>query len=341
VSLDELQARGIPHFAWIIILMTDAESITEDDDILLPLAVNRAKDLGVRIYTIGLNTPPTLFRLMETIASETGGKFYQSPSPDALQAIYEDILREVRKIKGSFFLASDTVNVAVENLAPSLAVDAVASPGAQLNATLRVAGEKWHDVSLAVRCDGRTLAQASVVRRPGSPDEQLLGLGEVRMRATAACSTVVEYTPMDDPVNGQPNGADPVWLLFTREDGSQARVGHAFNVRHPDTWIWELGGVERYATPGPPDLAATATILDPGSDDVTITWDFGDGSTEARTYLFNGLAPDGPRSPQPGPMSVADTVVHIYAAPGTYVVTVTVVDDDDGANLLVFSVTLP
>jgi PKD repeat protein len=40
-------------------------------------------------------------------------------------------------------------------------------------------------------------------------------------------------------------------------------------------------------------------------------------------------------------MSVADTVVHIYAAPGTYVVTVTVVDDDGGANLLVFSVTLP
>ncbi|HEV8595233.1 MAG TPA: vWA domain-containing protein, partial [Thermoplasmata archaeon] len=87
-ALDELQFFGSPDNLGVIIFLTDAESIFEDDDILIPLAITRAVDLGVRIYTIGLNVPPTLMPLMQKIADDTGGKFYPTPDPGTLVDIY-------------------------------------------------------------------------------------------------------------------------------------------------------------------------------------------------------------------------------------------------------------
>ena len=36
-------------------------------------------------------------------------------------------------------------------------------------------------------------------------------------------SITVTYTPEDDPVNGQPNGANPVWVILTMPDSSEVR----------------------------------------------------------------------------------------------------------------------
>jgi len=58
------------------------------------------------------------------------------------------------------------------------------------------------------------------------------------MDPTKGRSLRIAYTPEDDKVNGQPNGATPAWLTFTFDSGSPAEMHHTFNVRHEDTWNW-------------------------------------------------------------------------------------------------------
>lgn len=79
---------------------------------------------------------------------------------------------------------------------------------------------------------------------------------------------------------------------------------------------------------------------DPGSDDLTFIWDWGDGSTTERVHFNDGIAPDPFPSPEVNPMSVVDTVAHTYALPGSYTVMLTVMDDDGGVATFSFNLTL-
>ena len=69
----------------------------------------------------------------------------------------------------------------------------------------------------------------------------------------------------------------------------------------------------------------TASATDPGADDLTFHWDFGDGKSQDNFY------------PNPGgvfPVSVSDNVVHSYFSLGTFTVTLTVSDDDGGSSVI-------
>jgi hypothetical protein len=78
------------------------------------------------------------------------------------------------------------------------------------------------------------------------------------------------------------------------------------------------------------DFEATAT--DPGSDDLTFTWDWGDATSDITIYYNDGVAPDPYPSPEVNPMDVTDTVSHVYMEPGDYTMTLTVTDDDGGSD---------
>ena len=67
----------------------------------------------------------------------------------------------------------------------------------------------------------------------------------------------------------------------------------------------------------------TATATDPGSDDLTFTWEWGDGSPATVSFY-----PDG------GTFSftATDTETHVYAMAGTYDLKLTVRDDDGGVR---------
>ncbi len=75
-----------------------------------------------------------------------------------------------------------------------------------------------------------------------------------------------------------------------------------------------------------------SAALDPGSDDLSFAWEFGDGTSLAGgTYFNDGLGPDPPNSPGgTTPFAAEDPVQHAYDLPGDYVVRLTVRDDDDG-----------
>ena len=208
------------------------------------------------------------------------------------------------------------------------------------NVTLRVAGEKWHDVSLTLYEGTAAVATASVLRSPGSPDDQSVTVETVGLDLLSTdVSAVVVYTPLDDPINGQANGANPAWLILTAQDGTEVRIHHTFNVLHPDTWTWTVGDLAAFVAGFPIRFGGSAS--DPGSDDLTFSWSWGDGSPDTVTTYFNdGTGPDGDPSPNVNPIAVTDAVTHRFATRGTFTITLVVSDDDGGTTTAAVTVTL-
>jgi uncharacterized repeat protein (TIGR01451 family) len=142
---------------------------------------------------------------------------------------------------------------------------------------LRIAGEKWHDVRLTLYDGNETVALASITRYPGDPDDQAVTIHNVTVNVFSDSFTaVIEYTPWDDPINGQWWGADPCWLILTTQDGRSIRLKHTFNVRHEETWIWIIDDFRPYLKGLP--LTCNATIpyiisyANLGSGDATNVW---------------------------------------------------------------------
>lgn len=218
--------------------------------------------------------------------------------------------------------------VIVRNVAPTARIVQVNRPGMF---TLRVAGEKWHDVEGIFFINDTVLGDLRIVRMPGSPDDQAMSTNVTDLFLSANCSARIVYTPEDDPINGQPNGANPVWIMVGSPGEEPIRIHHTFNVNHPGTYVWEVD-----LTPYVARLAVhfKAVAVDPGSDDLTFEWDFGDNSTIQNSTAFNdGVGPDPPESPGGTfPFTATAEVGHAFANPGTYVVRLTVHDDDGGSS---------
>ena len=225
----------------------------------------------------------------------------------------------------------------VRNAAPVVSLEPIAEP---VGVSLRIAGEKWHDVTVSlVDRSGAVIASGAVTRFPGSPDDQVLDLPAVDVSPDSGLQAHVVYTPDDDPVNGQPNGANPAWLIVRFSDASEVRLHHTFNVRHPDTYTWDVDLLPTIAGHG---LSFRASGSDVGSDDLTFTWTFGDGSSSSEIAYNNGVSPDPLQSPAGVfPFAAASVVRHAYSTPGTYIVTVTVTDDDGGAISASFTLVIP
>ena len=68
--------------------------------------------------------------------------------------------------------------------------------------------------------------------------------------------------------------------------------------------------------------------------------ELGDGTYNTTIYYNNGVSPDPYPSPDINTMNVTDTKAYIYSAPGTYIVTLTVVDDDGGVTITVWNITV-
>jgi hypothetical protein len=336
-AANELRDFGDPSHLWIVIYLTDADTESIRDIFDLPRAIQFAKDLGVRVYTIGLNTDDAGALRMQTIADGTGGKYFPAPDASALSSIYDEISKEINETRGGFFTVSDSTTITVRNVSPTLTVDDSLN-FADVNVTLRVAGEKWHDVSLVLLANGAEVGRASVVRMPGSPDRQAANLGTFAFDRASSYDAIVLYTPEDDPVNGQPNGANPVWILLGLSNGTVLRLHHTFNVQHPETYVWEVDELQATVFGGA-GLTYAAHVADAGTDDVAVAWDWGDGAVDVQTYFNDGVGPDPFPSPGGAPVSLTAFGAHTYGAPGVYTVTITVTDDDGGTAVATFVVT--
>jgi uncharacterized repeat protein (TIGR01451 family) len=161
---------------------------------------------------------------------------------------------------------------------------------------LRVAGEKWHDVSLWLYKDGVEVGYVNIMREPGDPDDQSKTIEGVTIDLmTDTYSAHVQYTPFDDAINGQWWGADPAWIIFETESGKEVRLHHTFNVRHPDTWDWYVDDFRPYLINLPITLKYTISYTidyaNIGTGDATDVWIY-DVIPDGTFLEYASLAPD-------------------------------------------------
>ena len=281
--------------------------------------------------------------------------------------------------------ASATGTVTVLNVPPTSPTGIVATFTFDLGC--RMAGSKWSNIECAVYTNlgdadnpilGTLLGSVEIERWPGSPDDNPTSTGSPFITISVPLGTeivaVVTYDPypdFGDAINGdQPNNGNdpfdnagnPVWLLQRFQDGTECRLHHTFNTQqsmirdsehwnHVEPWIVPLTAA---ATAGAP-ISFSADATDPGSDDETFTWDFGDGSPlVVSTYFWDGAAADPLPSPYEPyglpwdasgrtgivPVYVTDAQTHTYASAGTYTVTLVISDDDGGFSTYTFDVTV-
>jgi len=78
-------------------------------------------------------------------------------------------------------------------------------------------------------------------------------------------------------------------------------------------------------------VAFSGRSTDPGSDDLTLAWAWGDGTPGISTsYLVNPPNPDPAASPSVQPRDVTDTKTHTFGSACTYTTGFTATDDDNG-----------
>lgn len=216
--------------------------------------------------------------------------------------------------------------VTVGNVAPTIELWTLPK---ETNISLRMAGEKWHDVSIELHENGFLMAQGNLTRYPGSPNDQMLSLAHLDADISKNYSAIVTYTPEDDPINGQPNGANPCWIILRFDDGEELWLHHTFNVRHEETYVWEVDLTRAILMHG---ITFKATAYDPGADDLTFHWDFGDGTNTTSFY---------PNTNGTYPVIITETVTHAFPGSGTCTITMTVEDDDSGKGTATFTIYIP
>jgi hypothetical protein len=136
----------------------------------------------------------------------------------------------------------------------------------------------------------------------------------------------INYTPENDPVNGQPNGANPCWVILNFSNNKTVRLHHTFNVKHPSTYNWSVNFAEIIARHG---LKFIAHALDPGADDLTFQWCFGDGTNFTHNYTNTNRT---------FPVEVIDTVVYGYISDDKFTLTLIVMDDDGGVTIINYEI---
>ena len=126
------------------------------------------------------------------------------------------------------------------------------------------------------------------------------------------------------------NGIYTVTLTVTDDDSGESTDTLTVTVNNVAPSVEPFGP---FTVDEGTQLGLTATSTDPGSDDLTFTWEFQLGPTTLTIYYNDGIGPDPYPSPDGTyPFSATDGVGHIYSEHGTYTVTLTVEDDDGGAD---------
>lgn len=175
---------------------------------------------------------------------------------------------------------------------------------------------------------------------PGT-DTHTAGVDWGTTQGTEVSLTVTGTSVMATYRYGDNGSYGPVTLTVTDSDGASgfatgasaavANVAPTAAITGPGATTWN-GQQIIFGTAGTA-MDFTAASSDPGSDDLTFDWAFGDGGTASHTSLVNAPATDPADSPTNQPRTdVPDTAPHTYSIACAATLGLTLTDDDGGSG---------
>jgi len=216
--------------------------------------------------------------------------------------------------------AEDTAVVTVTNVAPAIEVGPTASPSENTSLTLSgtVRDPGW--------LDGLS---ATVDWGDGTAVQTLTGTAEnARPDATLAFATTHTYGD---------NGTFTVTVCAADDDTKPcSTVAVSVSNTQPTAVIdttstVSVNGVPTLIVHAGATAAFGVRVTDPGSDDLTTTWDWRDGTALDRsTSLVNPPVPDPLPSPSIQPRAITSSSNHVFTRACVYTAGLGVADDDGG-----------
>jgi PKD repeat protein len=332
LSIDEILLNGNESHTHVIILLTDG---MQNAGTHFPIdeAYNAAYH-NITIYTIGLSSANGTLEetTLIAIASITGGKYYYAPNASFLIEIYKEIAQLVEYPGGKGLSDTDTMQVTVNNLPPGLTLPVISGYGDEGSPVWGLIVDAIDPGSddLTFKWDyGDGTSETRIYYNNGKDPEPIFDpiTNEIKSPWGVFPFSVSDETKH---IYGD-NGIYPVSITISDDDGGVA-------VLYTNSTI---ENVPPALSPSIPNIINegenvifSADAIDNGTDDLTFTWDWGDGTpTIVKTYYNN--APINTSDPYLSPwgtypFSVADSTCHTYGDNGIYEVTLTVEDDDGG-----------
>ena len=298
-------------------------SVTDDQgaigrDVKKVTILNGIPEVSVAAITTDEGIATRISADVDNISDTDSLRYQWSNGKSGLSTIYsysDDGIYNASVIVSDGGNSSSTAigSVIVNNVAP---IGGVVCASVKANITLRATGEKWHDLQLQIIQNDLSFRNISLYRLPGNPNAQEISLAGIVFDLSSTYEIRVNYTPEDDPINGQPQGATPASLIFTFEDGSSSVLRHTFNVNDVGSWEWIANPAEAIIGH---DIAFKGFIFDQGADDIAVEWDFGDGISE--DYLYKSST---------APSYSEITARHAYDYYGSYELGLSISDFDGG-----------
>jgi hypothetical protein len=195
-----------------------------------------------------------------------------------------------------------TANVTVSNVAPTVSAGTA---------------------SISVN-EGSSFTNTVTYTDPGTLDTHTssvsFGDGTTASPSPAGGNVAVTHTYADDEA-GQADDVYTVNVNVTDDDGGAGTTSFPVTVNNVAPTVTAISAPLSPVALGS-TVTASSSYSDPGSDDHTVTWSWGDGSTTQQT---RGVDADGPIS-----------ATHAYTATGVYAVSVQVDDHDGGVTTKTF-----
>lgn len=215
--------------------------------------------------------------------------------------------------------ATTTTTVTVTNVAPTVTIDPI--PAIDEHGTTTVSGV----ISDPGWLEALT---ATIDFDDGNGPQPLTGVLEnVRPDATLTFSVDKQYGD-DGTFDVTVTGFDDDTSTSDTSPAVVANVDPTVTIDSSGELVYD--GVSAFVVEAGEDLTVPANATDPGSDDLTFTWDWDDGTTSSETSLVNPPLLDPLKSPTVQPRDVTLEATHAYAEACLYELTVTVEDDDGG-----------
>ncbi|MFQ5874430.1 MAG: PKD domain-containing protein, partial [Dehalococcoidia bacterium] len=277
------KGNGYADHVWVEILLTDGQPSHTLD--ATDGEVQAAIDAGIKIFTIGLGTSVDAAYLT-SIAEATGGSYYPAPDAASLVEIYETISERVKEITSGQVTDSDSVVIEVRNVNPDVTIDAVAPAGEGLPMTF----------SASVRDPGSDDLTLTWTFDDGGSPVVVTSLNDPGVGADPFPSPEVNPRDLEDNQTRTygDDGAYAVALRVEDDDGGIASYRLQADVLNlPPTVSLSLPSSVDEGFP----VTATAVGTDPGSDDLTFTWEWEEGTTFTSVHYNDGVKPDLDKSP--------------------------------------------